>query len=295
MYLHTILTPVRVVVPMETTALRESIATLVQRLTDDGAIADLDEAPGLVEVIATRDPVRVGDDAVIAHLRTEIVEELVIALGITTTSPHIGRARQLYHPPIVALVLAPPGEATRYLQAISALAKLLREPGVVEALHDIERPDQLLELREIRDLEIQPRLTVRDIMVHRAPSVSADTSVREAVDLMIGERVRAIPVVGEKDEVLGIVSEWELMRALLPHLPRAGEEDDEGGGIGIPSDLEVREIMSRSVLCIDEEMGIDEAANMMINKDVEQFPVVREGRLSGLLTRGEIIRKLFGR
>jgi hypothetical protein len=33
----------------------------------------------------------------------------------------------------------------------------------------------------------------------------------------------------------------------------------------------------------------------MINKDVEQLPVVSEGRLSGFLTRSEMIRKLFGR
>jgi CBS domain-containing protein len=53
--------------------------------------------------------------------------------------------------------------------------------------------------------------------------------------------------------------------------------------------------MTRSVLCISEELGLEEAANMMINKDVEQFPVTSEGKLTGFLTRGDIIRKLFGR
>jgi CBS domain-containing protein len=102
-------------------------------------------------------------------------------------------------------------------------------------------------------------------------------------------------VVGEKGEVLGIISEWDIMRALLPHVPRVSGEGDSDEGVMIPEQLRVREIMSRSVMCISEEMGIDEAAHTMINKDVEQFPVVSEGRLTGFLTRGDIIRKLFGR
>jgi CBS domain-containing protein len=87
------------------------------------------------------------------------------------------------------------------------------------------------------------------------------------------------------------VSEWDLMRGLLPQIPRAGQDN---GVTAIPEALRVRDIMSRSVLCVSEELGLEEAANMMINKDVEQFPVTREGRLTGFLTRGDIIRKLFG-
>jgi CBS domain-containing protein len=99
-------------------------------------------------------------------------------------------------------------------------------------------------------------------------------------------------VVGEKQEVLGVVSEWDIMRGLLPAVPRAGQ------GAGRPPcrrTLRVKDIMTRSVLCISEDLGIEEAANMMINKDVEQFPVTSEGKLTGFVTRGDIIRKLFGR
>ncbi len=52
--------------------------------------------------------------------------------------------------------------------------------------------------------------------------------------------------------------------------------------------------MARSVLCISDDLGINEAANMMINKDVEQIPVVHEGRITGMVARSDIIRKIFG-
>jgi CBS domain-containing protein len=129
-------------------------------------------------------------------------------------------------------------------------------------------------------------------MIHGVSSVTPATSVRDTVDLMLRRRLRAIPVVGEKLEVLGIISEWDIMRGLLPQIPRAGQES---GTDIVPETLRVRDIMTRSVLCISEELGLEEAANMMINKDVEQFPVTSEGKLSGFLTRSDIIRKLFGR
>jgi CBS domain-containing protein len=133
------------------------------------------------------------------------------------------------------------------------------------------------------------QLTVRDIMV-RVDAVSPDLPVRAAVRLMVQKRLRALPVVGDKQEVLGVLSEWDVMRAILPQVPRTETvvftdlEDSE---------LRVRDIMTRSVLCISEDLSLDEAANMMLNKNVEQFPVVNEGKLSGLLTRGDIIRRLF--
>jgi CBS domain-containing protein len=52
--------------------------------------------------------------------------------------------------------------------------------------------------------------------------------------------------------------------------------------------------MTRSVLCVSEDQALSEAANMMVNRDVEQLPVVREGELVGFVTRESILRALHG-
>ena len=53
--------------------------------------------------------------------------------------------------------------------------------------------------------------------------------------------------------------------------------------------------MTRQVLCVSPEQPLAEVSLIMANKDVERVPVVREGRIVGLLTRGDIVRKLIGR
>lgn len=295
MYLHDLLPQGRILVPLEAETLRDALGSMVNRLVAEAAVREPQEFLRLLTSVRLRDLVAIGKHVALPHLRTDLVDSLVIALGIAPRPLLAEGTGAEIDPEIVVLVLAPPGAATLYLQTVAALARLFRQPGVVERMRGARSAEEIMELPEFRELRVQPRLTVRDIMTHRVASVTPETAVRDAVDLMVRRQLRALPVVGEKQEVLGIISEWDIMRALLPHIPRAGGAGDGVEGISIPSQLKARDIMSRSVLCISEELGVDEAANTMINKDVEQFPVVSEGRLTGFLTRGDIIRKLFGR
>jgi predicted transcriptional regulator len=47
-------------------------------------------------------------------------------------------------------------------------------------------------------------------------------------------------------------------------------------------------------MCVSEDQALTEAANLMVNRDVEQLPVVREGELIGFVTRDSILGALYG-
>lgn len=281
-----------IVVPLRATTLREALDQLAARLEQTGAVREPAALRRAMDAHRARDIVQIGSRALLPHYRTEAVDRLAVAFGVTE-QPLVVDGGPTRGVRIVVLILAPATAATLYLQTIAALARLFHNDALTERIVHATSADQVLDLAEISSLRIEPRLTVRDLMIHSADHVSVDQSVREAVDVMVRKRVRALPVVNEQREVVGIVSEWDVMRALLPQIPRAGDEEDDVAQPQQP--LRVRDVMTRSVLCISEDMGLVEAANMMLNKDVEQFPVVSEGKFSGLLTRSDIIRKLFGR
>jgi CBS domain-containing protein len=281
-----------IVTPLRATTLRDALSELVSLLAGLGHVRDTEKVERGLNGPRARDIVAVAPDVVLPHYRTGAVDALHVALGL---APRGLDARDMgieTRPRVVALILAPTDAATLYLQTVAALARVFRDPRTVDRIVAAATPEEVLSAADLANLRLQPRLTVRDIMIHGVSSVTPATSVRDAVDLMLRRRLRAIPVVGEKLEVLGIISEWDIMRGLLPQIPRAGQES---GTDTVPETLRVKDIMTRSVLCISEELGLEEAANMMINKDVEQFPVTSEGKLSGFLTRSDIIRKLFGR
>jgi CBS domain-containing protein len=56
--------------------------------------------------------------------------------------------------------------------------------------------------------------------------------------------------------------------------------------------LTARDVMTRTVLCVSEGQPLIEAAHMMVNKKVEQLPVVRDGELVGMITRSKVLRAL---
>ena len=282
-----------VVVPLRATTLREALDQLALRLQETGAVRDPAALRRVMEAHRTRDIVQIGPRALLPHYRTEAVGKLAVAFGITE-QPLIIDGGQSKSVRIVVLILAPATAATLYLQTIAALARLFHKDALTSQLVEAKSAEEVLALAELSGLRIQPRLMVRDLMIHDADHVSVEQNVRDAVDIMVRKRVRALPVVNEQREVVGIISEWDVMRALLPQIPRAGGEDDPANATP-QQPLRVRDVMTRSVLCIAEDMGLVEAGNMMMNKDVEQFPVVSEGKFSGLLTRSDIIRKLFGR
>ena len=294
MNLRDLLAPEHIVLPLEGATLREALDRMLVHLEERGLLADGAAIRRLLSDTRMRDVVAVGPDIVLPHFRTDAVKDLTMALGVASRPIHVADAPGL-EPRIVILILAPREAATLYLQTVSTISRVLEDPAVVERIANATTAEEILALPELGGARIQPRLTVRDIMSHRIWSVSPDQSAREAVDLMVRRRVGALPVVGEKEEVLGIVTDREVMSALLPQIPRAGDEADTSRRAAALRDTRVRDIMSRSVLCIAEEMGINEVATLMINKDVEQVPVVNEGRLVGVLTRSDIIRKLFGR
>ena len=110
---------------------------------------------------------------------------------------------------------------------------------------------------------------------------------------MVRLGIGGLPVVDEGTQLVGMLGERELMQRLLSTniLGGAGERAIPPGTLS-PT---VREAMNRKVLCVSPDQPLAEVASIMINKDVDRVPVVRDGRLVGLLTRGDIVRKLIGR
>ncbi len=134
------------------------------------------------------------------------------------------------------------------------------------------------------------RLLVQDALVPVRYRVYPDTPLDEVVDLMVRRGVHAVPVVGERYEVLGLLTSGDALEHLLRE-GRRGEGEKERPAIRQPT---ARDFMTRTVLCVSEDQALVEAANMVVNRNVEQIPVVREGELVGFVTRDSILRALRG-
>jgi CBS domain-containing protein/mannitol/fructose-specific phosphotransferase system IIA component (Ntr-type) len=282
-----ILRPEHVVAPLAASTAREAVVQLARMLVDDPSVTRPEALERHFTEKPLRDLVHVGGRVLLPHLRTDAVSSLVVAMGITPEPLRASATDPAAAAQVVVLVLAPPSAADLYLPTVAALARVLRHDHVVDRLVAAQTPEEALAIPEIRELTIAPRLTVRDVMTPRVHRVTPDQSVREVLDLVAEHRLRAVPVVGENREVLGMVTDRDLLRHFLPGVQRPGDGDSL-------RDARVRDVMSRSVICVSEDQALADVASIMVSKDVERLPVTHEGELSGLLTRGDILRRLFG-
>lgn len=276
------------VVPLEHDSLVNAIAGLIGALVGAGSITDRALLSGAIEGDPRKIAVSISPDVILPHYRTDAVTEPTLALGVTT-EPLAGTESEGTGPRVVALVLAPAEATSIYLRTVSGLARVLHERSVMERLLAARSPADVLAIKELAALHIEPGVLASDIMIATATAQPDDT-LREAVEIMIASDTRGLPVVGDKGEILGLVTEADVLRGLHKSGTRASEEKPS-----LVPPLRVRDVMVRSIMCIPDGADLDDVVNLLISKETELFPVVAEGRLIGMVRRVDILRELYGR
>ena len=288
----------RIVVPLQAETLVDAATELAETLVASGVVSGIEEFRELVPGALPRDVVTVGQ-AFLLHYRTDTVRQLAAALGVSKEA--IRRSADSDKVANMVIILAaPPQESSDHLRALSTFARALSRQEVTNAICQAADADDILRAAPLADIEVPGFLTVRDVMVPRRLSLRLESTLGEASRLMAAHHVGALPVLSEGGEVLGLVTYQELLRHLLPEYVKresTGElrADTPRGDAADPHDVPVREVMDRSVLCVSEDQTVAEVAAMMLARNIERFPVVREGALVGFLTRSDIVRRLFGR
>lgn len=140
--------------------------------------------------------------------------------------------------------------------------------------------------------ESEGHLSLRDVMTTSVITATPETPLLSVAKTMMDRHVRAIPVIDENGHVLGIVTDRNVMSRFLPQLET---REPAVGGLEVaePGGVAVRDVMDRSVMCVNDDQPLADVAALMLDKGLERLPVVAEGALVGFLTGGDIIRALL--
>ena len=173
---------------------------------------------------------------------------------------------------------------------LPTLRRFFREEASVAPILNARSSADVESVAVFMDLDPHRSLLVEDMVEPIQYRVYPDTPYSEVVDLMVRRELRAVPVVGEDYEFLGVVTTRTAMDELVS---RARAESVGGGHTTARGEPTAREVMTRTVMCVSEDQNLIEAASIMVNRGVEQLPVIRDGEMVGFLTRGEVLRWLF--
>jgi CBS domain-containing protein len=138
------------------------------------------------------------------------------------------------------------------------------------------------------------RWYVSDVMTRDVATVRGGTGYKEIADLLVSRSVSAVPVVDEDRQVLGVVSEADLLAKLeyadrMPRHPLAVRR--VGAGRRRATGETAAELMSAPAVVIGTGATVARAARLMDAARVKRLPVVDEqGRLVGVVSRRDLVR-----
>jgi CBS domain-containing protein len=146
-------------------------------------------------------------------------------------------------------------------------------------------------------------MNARDVMSKPVVSVHPDTPLREIARLLLEKGISAVPVVDGNGAPLGIVSEGDLIRPERPAREAWRQSWLEIFAEGEPLAPELlawlqsqnhtaRAVMTTPVITVGEDTELGEIARVLVTHRIKRVPVVRDGRVTGIVAREDLLRTL---
>ena len=118
-------------------------------------------------------------------------------------------------------------------------------------------------------------LKVKNVMSKGVISIKEDTPIYEAIKILVDNNITGLPVVSDEMFLVGIVTEKDFMTVLFqPEI----------------SNKTIPDLMTRDVICFDENENLVDVCDDMLEHNIRRVPVMSEGKLTGIISRRDIIR-----
>lgn len=146
-------------------------------------------------------------------------------------------------------------------------------------------------------------MRAKDIMTESIVCVNVKETVFDAAELLLGAGVSAAPVVNDQGNVLGIVSEADLIhRAEIATTPRKswlqrllGGEATAAREFVSTHARKVSDIMTREVVTASDDATLVELVELIEKHRVKRIPIVRDNKLVGIVSRANLLGALLSR
>jgi CBS domain-containing protein len=147
-------------------------------------------------------------------------------------------------------------------------------------------------------------LKVKDIMTKEVITVSPETEIAQAAELLLTNRINGVPVINESGELVGILCQSDLI-AQQKNIPIPSLFTLLDGYISLTLskrlDKEVEKIaatkaadaMTPDPVTVSPDTGIEDVAALMVEKNYHTLPVVDAGNLVGIVGKEDILRTLI--
>ncbi|MCP8969499.1 CBS domain-containing protein [Ectobacillus ponti] len=147
-------------------------------------------------------------------------------------------------------------------------------------------------------------MQAHEIMNTEVFKVTEKDSVRAVIEKFIEKGISGMPVVNDRNKIVGYISDGDIMRHIGKHKDIVidgfyfiniivGDEDEYEERARKTLDLNVMQVAKRNVLTVAWNEDAENVAAILGKKHIKKLPVERNGVLAGIISRGDVIRTSF--
>ncbi len=283
--------------PLRSNRRGEAIRELVDLLVSKTGLGERDALVDAIEARERTGTTALGRRVAFPHARTDLTDRLYLVLGVSPEGVDWGTAEPAH---LVFLFVTPLDVTKSYIDTLAAISELLHIDGMTERLVRAPDVDALVETIRRTDITLNASHCARDVMVTKVISVGPDVPVRVMANRLAEHNISGMPVIDEESRVIGVVSEKDVLSVGMSKLQEFFGAIDFYATcekivdrLIVQEDISVGDIMNREAVCVDEETPITEIAHILVHRNIRRIPVVRDGRLVGVVGRADILRKVI--
>ncbi len=142
-------------------------------------------------------------------------------------------------------------------------------------------------------------MLVKDAMSTDVKTCSKNNTIKEIATIMCFNEISGLPVVDEDNNIVGIVSEKDVLSSMFPDmqdlLDSGGKPDFEDMENDYKNILNntVADIMTSTVATVSPDMPVLRAASLMWVYKIRRIPVAENDKLIGILSMGDVHKQIF--
>jgi CBS domain-containing protein len=141
----------------------------------------------------------------------------------------------------------------------------------------------------------------RDLMTTSLVVVPPETPVAGVAQLLASRGISAVPVTDAEGRLVGLVTEGDLIRRLAEEkrgplgwfLGLFGDSRKLAQRFAKAHGAKAQDVMTRELVTVDEETGVDDIARLMEKHNIRRVPVLRDGKLAGIVSRADLLRAVL--
>ncbi|MEG6615428.1 CBS domain-containing protein [Peptococcaceae bacterium 1198_IL3148] len=147
--------------------------------------------------------------------------------------------------------------------------------------------------------------TASDVMVSPVIAVTNNSTVSDVMEKFVANRISGLPVVNDANEPIGFISDGDIMKYIgynntvivdyFTHLITWFDNETMEKKVHDLLKLNIMELANKRVITVDADTELDNVAQILGNKRIKKVPVVKNKKLVGIISRGDIIRYIWNK